>query len=249
MSSARRAPARFRSIFVSDVHLGSPRSQAELLVDFLTCTDAEFLYLVGDIVDDGRSPRHEGWPAAHRQVLELVRHKATSGTLVRYLPGNHDGPGIEAWGWCPRELEVLDDHLHLTADGKRLWVIHGDRFDGIHERRRWAGRLGDALTRVVERLCAGLAALLGGGAGHRGQRLKQLGKHALGYTRRFERSALLAARDRRVDGVICGHVHAPASRVVDGLYYGNGGDWVGSATALVEHSDGRLELLAWPRHA
>lgn len=247
--SALRHTARFRSIFVSDVHLGSSRSQAELLLDFLASTQAEFLYLVGDIVDDGRRPRREGWPPAHREVLEAVRRKAAAGTCVRYLPGNHDGREIEAWGWCPRELEVLDDHLHLTADGRRLWVVHGDRFDDVHARRRLRGRVGDGIARGVERLFAGLGVVLGGRFTRLGQHFKQVGKHALGYTRRFERSAVSAARDRRVDGVICGHVHAPASRFVDGLYYGNGGDWVGSATALVEHEDGRLELLTWRRRA
>jgi UDP-2,3-diacylglucosamine pyrophosphatase LpxH len=182
-------------------------------------------------------------------VLEHVRRRAGQGTRVHYLPGNHDGRAVEAWGWRADELLVSDDHLHLTADGKRLWVVHGDGFDAVMSRQRWVGRVGDGLARAVERLFAGLGTVLGRRFAGLGMRVKQAGKRCLGYTARFERSALTAARDRRVDGVICGHVHAGASRIVDGLYYGNGGDWVGSATALVEHVDGRLELVAWRRRA
>ena len=246
---AAPAPARYRSIFLSDVHLGSPRAQAELLLDFLARTQAEYLYLVGDIVDDGRQPRHEHWPEAHRAVLDVVRRKAGEGTRVDCLPSNHDGCAEAVWGAAARELVVASELEHRTADGRRLWVVHGDAFDAAVLGRRWLSRLGDAGARALEHVGRACERVGRGRNGTLGLRLKELGKRWLGYTRRFERTALRAARARRVDGVICGHVHSGASRTVEGLYYGNGGDWVGSASALVEHADGRFRLLRWARAA
>ncbi len=237
-----RPSARFRSIFISDVHLGSPRSRAELLLDFLERSRAEFLYLVGDIIDDAQLPSGERWPPAHMEVLHAMRRKAQEGTRVLYLPGNHDVRFLEAWGEARDDLVVSSELEHTTADGRRLLVVHGDGFDAVVRRMRWLSRLGDALTRALERVCGWLERR---GRRRLGVALKERLKRVLGYTGRFERSALRAARTRAVDGIICGHVHSPASRTIDGVYYGNGGDWVSSCTALVEHADGRFELLSW----
>jgi len=245
MRSSFPGGVRFRSVFLSDVHLGSPRSQAELLLDFLAHVQAEYLYLVGDIVDDGRAPGHERWPPAHRAVLDAVVRKAREGTRVHYVPGNHDGGAVRAWGWREEELVISSEMEHRTADGRRILVVHGDGFDEVVHRRRWLGRVGDALARAIEAVGARLGALAGRRDARLGVTLKERCKRWLGYTARFERLALDAARGRRLDGIICGHVHTAASRTIGGLYYGNGGDWVGSGTALVEHDDGRLELLTW----
>jgi len=242
-SPGGRVRSRLRSIFLSDVHLGSPRAQAELLLDFLACHQAEHLYLVGDIADDTRSLAHEHWPSAHRSVLDSLRGMARAGARVRYLRGNHDPRFAELWGGSPA-LEVAPELEHTTADGRVLWVVHGDAFDA-ELGHRWRARLGDALARALELACHALERLCRARRARLAVRVKGLWKRWLGYTTRFERSALRAARARRVDGIICGHAHAAASRTVDGLYYGNNGDWVGSATALVEHDDGRLELVRW----
>ncbi len=245
---------RFRSIFISDIHLGSPRSRAELLLDFLERSQAEFLYLVGDLVDDGSRPSSEHWPATHREVLRTMQRKAQQGTRVLYLPGNHDPRFLETWD--ASELVTSSELEHTTADGRRLLVMHGDRFDAVAQRMRWLGSIADALTRALERSCAALERALSflrvrhrAGRVSLGTRLKERLKHALGYIRRFELCAVGAARTRRVDGIICGHVHTAASRTIDGLYYGNGGDWVTSCTALVEHQDGRFELVSWDARA
>ena len=240
---AVRTRARFRSIFLSDVHLGSRRAQAELLLDFLEHHQAEHLYLVGDIVDDADELPLEGWPRAHRAVLDTLRRMASAGTQVHCMAGNHDPCCAEVASALT--LAIAHELEHTTADGRRIWVVHGDRFDGIVRERRWLACVGDALARGLERTCAMLERLSRRHPGRLGTRLRQGWKRWLGYTARFERNALVAARARAVDGIICGHVHAAASRTIDGLYYGNGGDWVGSATALVEHADGRLELVAW----
>jgi len=244
--SGVRTRARFRSIFLSDVHLGSPRAQAELLLDFLAHHQAEYLFLVGDIAEDGRPLA--AWPEPHRAVLESLRRMAREGTRVRYMRGNHD-PGFgELWGDAAA-LEVAPELEHVTADGRRLWIVHGDGFDDVVHRRRWLSRLGDALARTLEQSCAALERLFLARPGRLGRALRERCKHWLGYTARFERSAVVAARARAFDGVVCGHVHSAASRTIDGLYYGNGGDWVGSASALVEHADGSMELVSWESRA
>ena len=243
-----RARARYRSIFLSDVHLGSPRAQAELLLDFLAHHESQFLYLVGDIADDAEARPPTGWPEAHRAVLERLRNIASEGTRVHYMRGNHDPLFHELWGDL-ETLAVAHELEHRTADGRRILVVHGDSFDAALHRRRWLTRLGDAAARALEASCHALERLVRARPGRLGQRLRERAKAWVGYTASFERTALRMARSRAVDGIICGHVHTAASRTIDGLYYGNGGDWVGSATALVEHADGRLELLAWRRSA
>jgi UDP-2,3-diacylglucosamine pyrophosphatase LpxH len=230
------------------VHLGSPRAQAELLLDFLAHHEAQYLYLVGDIADDAEALPLASWPATHRAVLEALRAMARAGTRVHYMTGNHDPRFRELWGESAA-LAVAHELEHVTADGRRLWIVHGDGFDAVVHRRKWLSRLGDALARGLERACAALEWLFRARVGALGPSLRERLKGWLGYTARFERTAIGAARARAVDGVICGHVHSAASRTIDGLYYGNGGDWVGSATALVEHADGRIELVAWERAA
>lgn len=247
-SPGGRVRARFRSIFLSDVHLGSPRAQAELLLDFLAHHQAEFLFLVGDIADDADALPLARWPQAHRAVLEALRGMARTGTRVSYMTGNHDPRFLDLWGEGPA-LEVAQELEHTTADGRRLWIVHGDGFDAVVHRRRWLSSVGDGLARGLEHGCGLLERLFLARRGRLGRALRERCKDWLGYTARFERSALVAARARAVDGIVCGHVHSAASRTIDGLYYGNGGDWVGSGTALVEHADGRMELVAWEHAA
>jgi len=165
-----------------------------------------------------------------------------AGTRIRCTPGNHDPLFPELLG---SEVVIAPEHEHTTADGRRLLITHGDLFDGELRARRWLGVVGDALARMVERACLAIERVCRARRARMGLAVKERGKRLFGYTRRFERSALRAARARAVDGIVCGHVHTAASRTVDGLYYGNGGDWVGSATALVEHPDGRMELVQW----
>jgi UDP-2,3-diacylglucosamine pyrophosphatase LpxH len=236
-----RDPIRFRSVFISDVHLGSSRVQAERLLDFLERCQSEFLYLVGDIVDG--APGTSAWPSSHLAVLGAMRRMAARGTRVHYLPGNHDGGFEEVWG-SEAKLLVAAEIEHTTADGRRLLVLHGDGFDAV-VRRRWLSGVFDGIARALERAGSAIERIFRRQRRALGVSWKQACKRALGYTGRFERSAVRWARRRRLDGVICGHVHAAASRTIDGLYYGNGGDWVSSCTALVEHDDGRIELVTW----
>ena len=237
------APTRFRSIFVSDTHLGSRKALAEPLLQFLERSHSEFLYLVGDIADVWDRSETSRWPATHTAVLELVRDRARSGTHVHYLPGNHDR-GLDHWMSREVQARVSREHEHRSADGRRLLVLHGDHFDRVVSGWTWLSRIGDTCAAAIDRIGSLFAQLLPSSPAPGGAtRVKQLCKRVLGYTGTFERKALADARRRDVDGVICGHIHDPACRQVDGLFYGNDGDWVQSCTALVEHEDGRFELL------
>jgi UDP-2,3-diacylglucosamine pyrophosphatase LpxH len=241
-----RTTIRFRSIFLSDTHLGSHRAHADRLLHFLERCDSDYLYLVGDIADRWGPRGSSDWPDAHAEVLALVQQKAKCGTRVHFLPGNHDR---ELHRWMTQEalVNVSSEHEHTAADGRKLLVLHGDHFDTVVSRVVWLSKLGDSFGNLIDIASALIERILPRQKpGGLGTRIKQICKRALGYTGRFERSAIRSARMRKLDGIICGHIHDPACRVVDGMFYGNNGDWVQSCTALVEHADGTFELLEWP---
>lgn len=238
----------YRSIFVSDVHLGTRGCKAELLLDFLKHADSENLFLVGDIVDGWRLQRSWYWAPSHADVVQELLRKARHGTRVVYVPGNHD-EGLRAY--CGDELgriEIVRDTVHEAADGRRLLVFHGDELDTVVQHARWLAHVGDlgyqaavvagqALHRVRHRFGRPYWSLAG--------YLKCRVKKALDHLDGFERAAAAHARHRGCDGVVAGHVHTAALRDVDGITYANDGDWVDSCTALVEHFDGRLEIVDW----
>ena len=236
---------RVRSIFISDLHLGSRRAQATRLVSFLQRHESDFLYLVGDVADSNERDTVEEWPHEHRRVLDLLEEKSSNGTHLVYLPGNHD-PGFETvWRARHPELVTRQEDEHVTADGRRLLVRHGHEFDLMSRHVGWLTHLGDLLSGVLERL------------GPRGERrphapgilrLKQSVKRLLGYTGVFRRRALRTARERAFDGIVCGHIHEAALIEQGGVAYHNGGDWVQSCSALVEHTSGRLEIV-WDEQA
>ncbi len=237
---------RFRSIFISDIHLGSKRSQAERLVSFLESNETECLYIVGDLVDAWGPNGSLGWPPAHERVLASLHSKADRGTRVVVLGGNHDQRLADVWLERKTQVSWASELEHRAADGRRFLVVHGDRFDGTLHRWRWLSRLGDIAARALERACRWVLCFLpAAGSAALSRSAKRRLKRWLGYTGRFERSAARGARERSFDGVICGHVHEPASIQIDGIHYLNGGDWLESCTAVVEHADGRFELLRW----
>ncbi len=243
-------PRRFRSIWISDVHLGTRGCQADLLLDFLRSTDSEHLYLVGDIVDGWRLRKSWHWPQAHNDVVQKLLRKARKGTKLVYLPGNHDEflrdfPGIHLGG-----IEIVEDIVHVTADGKRLLVMHGDRFDTVVRHAKWVAHVGDGLYTMLLGLNTLLNMVrrrLGLSYWSLSSYLKQRAKKAVQYVGTYEETLTEEARRRGVDGIVCGHIHAAELRDMRGILYANSGDWVESCTALVEHEDGRLEILVWRR--
>jgi UDP-2,3-diacylglucosamine pyrophosphatase LpxH len=237
-----------RSVFISDVHLGTPGCQAEALLDFLKSVKCERLYLVGDIVDGWQLRRRWFWPQAHNDVVQKLLRTARKGTHVIFVPGNHDEFARKYVGLHFGGVEVVNDCIHRMADGRQFWVTHGDLFDGVVQCARWLALLGDRayeFTLKLNRHLNSVRARLGLPYWSLSRYLKLKVKRAVSFIGDFEAAVAREARRRGVDGVICGHIHHAELRTVDGVIYANDGDWVESLTALVEHADGRLEIIDW----
>lgn len=239
----------YRSIWLSDLHLGTRGCQAERVLDFLRHTESDHLYLVGDVVDGWALRRAWHWPQAHNDVVQKLLRKARKGTRVVYVPGNHDDVARAFTGLRFGEIEITREALHDTADGRILLVLHGDEFDGAVQLAPWLSRLGSrayetalALNTHLNRVRRVLGMPYWSLAGA----LKGRAKRAVQYVAGFEEAVARRARERDVDGIVCGHIHSPELRLIHGTIYANCGDWVESCSALVEHEDGRLEIVRWP---
>ncbi len=241
-------PIRVRSVWISDVHLGFKGCQATALLDFLHSVETDYLFLVGDIVDFWSIRKSPFWPQEHTNVIRSILGKAKHNTRVIYVPGNHDQQMRDCVGHKFGNLEIHQDYVHTTADGRKLLIMHGDELDVIVKNSRWLANLGSwayetllSLNHVVNRFrkyfnCSywSLAAYL-----------KHKVKNAVSYIGSFEDALAHFARERKVDGVVCGHIHHAEIRDIDGILYCNDGDWVESCTAMFEHPDGQLELVHW----
>lgn len=239
---------RVRSVWVSDVHLGTPGCQAAALLDFLKAVDSRHLYLVGDIIDGWQLRRSWYWPQAHNDVVQKLLRKARKGTRVVFVPGNHDEFARKYLGHSFGGIEVVDDCVHTTVDGRQLWITHGDHFDGVIQCAKWLAYVGDSayeFTLRLNRHFNSLRARLGLPYWSLSKYLKLKVKRAVSFIGDFEQAVAREARRRGVQGVVCGHIHHAELRDIDGILYANDGDWVESLTALVEHLDGRLEILDW----
>jgi UDP-2,3-diacylglucosamine pyrophosphatase LpxH len=240
----------YRAIFISDTHLGTKDCRTDFLVDFLRRTQSENLFLVGDIVDGWRLRKSWFWDKTHDEVIRLILSKARAGTEVTYIPGNHD----EMFrAWLPMGLEVGGVKLrreatHMTADGRNLLILHGDEFDSVVRYAKFLALLGDSAytaALIVNRYFNAIRRRLGYPYWSLSAWLKHQVKGAVMAIDRFESAVAGEARRRGFDGVVCGHIHHAEMRDVGGVLYLNDGDWVESCTALVEHHDGRLELIDW----
>lgn len=238
-----------RTVFLSDMHLGSPNCHAEALVRFLSRLRAERIYLVGDVIDlwwmTARRARFDRHQAA---VLETLRELARRGTELIYIPGNHDRPLRELCGLVLPRMTVRRDAIHRGADGRRYLVTHGDDFDAQVQSGNWQEWLGDQLYDYIlagNRLTQRMRARLGLRYWSLAQFIKSQSSLAERYIERYTQAAVAAARERGLDGVICGHIHRAALETRDGIIYANDGDWVESMTAITEDAHGRLSLLRW----
>lgn len=238
----------FRSVFISDVHLGLADCQAGYLLDFLRSMQCERLYLVGDIVDFENMALRPYWHASHAAVVGEILAIAARGTRVTYIPGNHDACLRRFAGQRIGGIEIALDAVHVGADGRRYRVSHGDEFDGDHAAPAWLIRLGDRLQGLVcsgNRRCNALLARFGVHYRPLSIWIKQGIGRARRFIEDFERRVAADARRRGYDGHICGHIHCGRIAEHDGVLYANDGDWVEHCTSLVEHRDGTLELLHW----
>jgi len=245
-----RARSGYRTVWVSDLHLGTRGCKAELLLDFLENVSCERMYLVGDVIDGWALRRKVYWDATHSRVLERILALGRGGTRVTYVCGNHDEflrryAGVDLGG-----VSLVDEAVHATADGRRLLVVHGDRYDVTIRNAPWLAHLGDRAYRfslVLNDLLAFVRKRLGYPYWSLSAYLKRRVKKAVSFVESFERAVVAEARERGFDGAVCGHIHHAEIRTVDGILYANDGDWVESCTALVEHHSGRLEILRWTR--
>lgn len=239
---------RYRAVFISDLHLGTAGCQAVALLDFLKHHPSQTLFLVGDIIDGWQLRRRWFWPQAHNDVVQKLLRRARKGCRVVFVPGNHDEFARQFDGHHFGGIEVRNEAVHTTADGRRLWVVHGDHFDGVIQCAKWLACLGDNLYELTLRLNRHFnswRARMGLPYWSLSQYLKHKVKTAVNYVSDFEGAVAAEARSRGYQGVVCGHIHRPEMRTIDGTLYCNDGDWVESLSALVEHPDGRLELVHW----
>lgn len=245
-------PRRYRSLFLSDLHLGTKGAQAEALLEFLKHYDAETIYLVGDIVDGWRLRSGWYWPQSHNDVVQKLLRKARKGARIVYVPGNHDEFLRDFYGTHFGGIEVCETALHQAADGKRYLVIHGDAFDMVISHVKWLAYLGDwayEIALAVSTRINRVRRKLGFTYWSLSAWAKLKVKNAVNFIGRFEETLAAEAARHGVDGVICGHIHSAAQRDFDGLIYINTGDWVESCTAVVEHEDGRMEIIHWPAYS
>ncbi len=245
---AMPAPRQYRTLFLSDLHLGTKGCRVNQLLDFLSKHDAATIYLVGDIIDEWRLRAHWHWPDDHSDVLYCLKDRAQRGARVVYIPGNHDEFVRAYCGGRLDGFDIADRAIHQAADGRRYLVVHGDCFDVVQTQAPWLAFLGDsayatalAVNTAVNRL---------------GQRLglpywsfsnwaKMRVKAVVNFIGHYEQALVTAAREHSVDGVVCGHIHSAAVHDDFGLAYVNCGDWVESCTAVAEHDDGRMEIINW----
>ena len=239
---------RVRTLFLSDLHLGTRGCQADALLGFLKRYDADTIYLVGDIVDGWRLKSGWYWPQPHNDVVQKLLRKVRKGARLVCIPGNHDEFLRDFVGVNLGGIELADSAIHEAADGKRYLVIHGDQFDLVVRHARWLALLGDGAYTAALFVNTHLNILrrrLGLTYWSLSSWAKLRVKNAVNYISRFEELLAAEARRQGADGVICGHIHHATMHERFGVAYVNTGDWVESCTAIVEHYDGAFELIRW----
>lgn len=237
-----------RAIWISDLHLGTPGCQAQYVLDFLRVHECETLFLVGDILDGWQLRKGWYWPQSHNDVVQKLLRKARKGTRVVYVPGNHDELVRQFDGLAFGDIEVCTEAFHTLKDGRRLWVVHGDLFDGVTQHARWLAYLGDSLYTLILKFNQwfnAARARMGLPYWSVSQYLKHQVKNAVNYMAAFEQVMVDEARRRGCQGVVCGHIHKAEIREIGDMLYCNDGDWVESLTALVETQAGELGILRW----
>lgn len=243
-----RPKRRYRTVWISDVHLGTRGCNAVMLVDFLRSVECETLYLVGDIVDGWRLRKGWYWPDAHNEVVRRVLKMAHRGTRVVLIAGNHDEVLRDYAGMSLGGIEIALEDIHRTADGRRLLITHGDSFDTVVLYARWLAFLGDMAYGILLRANVVINAVrrrlklpYWSLAAH----LKRKVKNAVAYVNSFEEALAHEAAERNLDGIVCGHIHCAEIRQIGDITYYNDGDWVESCTALVEETSGAMRIIHW----
>jgi UDP-2,3-diacylglucosamine pyrophosphatase LpxH len=237
-----------RALFLSDVHLGTRGCHADDLLDFLKVYEADTIYLVGDIVDGWRLRQSWYWPQSHNDVVQKMLRKVRKGARVIYVPGNHDEFFRDYVGSNFGGIEIEEETIHQCADGRRMLILHGDKFDTVVRNVRWLALLGDWAYDFAIWLNGHIARVrryMGLPYWSFSQWSKDKVKRAVSFIVAFEEAVVTDAKRNGVDMVMCGHIHKPVIKTIDGVLYINTGDWVESCSAVVEHADGKIELIHW----
>jgi UDP-2,3-diacylglucosamine pyrophosphatase LpxH len=238
--------ARYRTLFISDCHLGSSGAKAEELARFLKQIDCDTIYLVGDVIDMWRLRQRWYWPDTHNSVMRRLLKMSHKGTTIVYVPGNHDEAARPFCGLSFGGMQMAMEAVHVTADGRRLLITHGDQFDLVVRNSRLlalAGTLGYEMLLKINGAYNFGRRLFGLPYDSLSQAIKARVKSACNFISNFEQALVAEARAGGFDGVVCGHIHKAEKRMIEDIEYLNCGDWVESCTALVEHDDGRIELV------
>ncbi len=241
-------PLKFKTLFISDIHLGTRGCKADFLLDFLKHTESDKLYLVGDIIDGWRLKKTWFWTQAHNDVVQKLLRKARKGTEVIYIPGNHDSFARDFLDHEFGQIKVRRDDIHKTVSGRRFLVMHGDECDGVMMYAKWLAVLGDhayVAALALNTWYNAFRRMMGQPYWSLSKYLKHKVKNAVQFISCYEETMARTARERGADGVVCGHIHHAEIRTIDGIASLNDGDWVESCTALAEHYDGRWEIIDW----
>jgi UDP-2,3-diacylglucosamine pyrophosphatase LpxH len=250
--SKQDGPNRHRTIFMSDLHLGTRSCQAELVLDFLRHNEADRYYLVGDIIDGWRLRGGWYWPQVHNDVMQKLLRKVRRGAHMVFIPGNHDEFARQFFGLSFGGIEIRRNAVHVAADGRRYWITHGDEFDVVVRHAKWLAFFGDwayDAAIFINTHFNRLRRLFGFGYWSFSAWAKLKVKNAVNFIGSFERELAGEAKRRGADGVVCGHIHHAAVRQIDGVTYVNIGDFVESCTAVIERDDGQMEIVRWSKMA
>lgn len=240
---------KFRSIWISDTHLGGKNIKSRQLYQFLQQTDSDYLYLVGDILDLLQLARKWHWPSINNRIVDLILQKAQNGTKVIYMPGNHDGALRNYIGSRFNGIEILEETVHIASDGRKYLVLHGDKFDCIIQKSPWLARLGGFLYEGLlcfNRYYNSIRRFFGKDYFSISAYLKHKCKKAVNYIGDFEETLLSKINRHKVDGIVCGHIHNASIKLMGESLYCNAGDWVESCTALAENHNGTIGIINWP---
>jgi UDP-2,3-diacylglucosamine pyrophosphatase LpxH len=239
---------KYRTVFISDIHLGTRMSQADQLLDFMKTFESEKIYLVGDIIDGWAMSKNKYWPQDHNDVIQKFLRKARKGTEIIYIPGNHDEFMRDYCDFEFGHIVLCKDAVHIGVDSKIYYVTHGDQFDVVVKNIKWLAHIGswaydfsimlnvmfNRIRKIFNMEYWSLSAWL-----------KYKVKEAVNFIGDYESSLSAYAKSKKFDGIICGHIHHPSLRYIDDILYLNCGDWVESCTAIVEHYDGKFEIIKW----
>jgi UDP-2,3-diacylglucosamine pyrophosphatase LpxH len=238
----------FRTIWISDTHLGGKNLKSKQLLDFLQKTDSDYLYLVGDIFDLWKLRSKWHWPEINDRIVNLVLRKVQDGTKVIYLPGNHDASFKNYNNSALAGIEICEEHIHHTIDDRKYLVLHGDQFDCVVQKSTWLAGVGSVVYEhllTINRVYNKLRERQGKEYFSISAYLKHRCKKAVNYIGSYEETLAKEVKKKEVDGIICGHIHSASLKSMPGFIYANSGDWVESCTALAENHNGTLGLIEW----